>query len=68
MLISRYFEPDSLPDELEITIRLKKGDLRGAKVYLLDDTHDLEEVPVSADPDGNPRFRMKANTMVFLEK
>ena len=67
MLISRYFETDSLPDELEITVRLKKGDLRGAKVYLLDETHDLEEIPVSADPDGNPRFRMKANTVVFLE-
>ena len=68
MLISRYFETDSLPDELEITVRLKNGDLRGAKVYLLDETHDLEEIPVSADPDGNPRFRMKANTAIFLEK
>ena len=28
----------------------------------------LDEIPVLADPDGNPRFRMKANTVVFLEK
>ena len=67
VLICRYFEPDQLPDDLPVTFKLKKGDLRGAKLYLIDQDHDLEEIPYRTDPDGNLLFTMKANTIVYLE-
>jgi len=68
VLISRFFEQENLPDELPVTFRLKKGDLRGAKLYLIDESHDLAEIPYRTDPDGNLLFTMKANTIVYLEK
>ena len=68
VLISRFFEQENLPDELPITFRLKNDDLRGAKLYLIDESHDLAEIPYRTDPDGNLLFTMKANTIVYLEK
>ena len=67
ILFSRYFEQDDLPGELPITLKVKGIDLRGAKLYLVDETHDLEEIPYRMDKDGNLLFGMKANTVVYLE-
>ena len=67
VLLARYFEDDRLPGELPITFTLKNGDLRGVKLYLLDETHDLTEIPYRMDKAGNLRFGMKANTVMYLE-
>ena len=67
VLLSRYFEEDKLPGRLPVTISLKDGDLRGAKLYLLDETHDLTETSYRMDKAGNLLFDMKANTVVYLE-
>lgn len=67
VLLARYFENDQLPGELTVTFTLKGGDLRGAKLYLLDETHDLTEIPYRMDRAGNLLFSMKANTVVYLE-
>ena len=68
VMICRFFELDDLPDDLPITFKLKGSDLRGARLYLIDQEHDLEEVPYRTDPDGNLLFSLKANTVVYLEK
>ena len=68
VLISRYFEDDELPADLPVKLSLKKGSLCGAKLYLIDETHDLTEIPYRTDSDGNLLFDMKANTIVYLEK
>lgn len=67
VLISRYFEPDKLPDDLPVTFTLKNGDLRGVRVYLIDQDHDLTEIPYRMDSKGNLLFTMKANTVVYIE-
>ena len=67
VLISRFFEQENLPDDLPITFKMKNGDLRGVKLYLIDQEHDLAEIPYRTDPDGNLLFTMKANTIVYLE-
>ena len=67
VMLARFFEPDSLPADLPITFTLKKGDLRGARLYLLDETHDLTEVSYRMDKAGNLLFPMKANTVMYLE-
>ena len=67
LLISRYFEDDKLPADLPVKFSLKKGSLCGAKLYLIDETHDLVEIPYSMDSNGNLLFDMKANTIVYLE-
>ncbi|MBR4666295.1 MAG: hypothetical protein IKO93_20680, partial [Lentisphaeria bacterium] len=67
VLLARFFEDDRLPGELPITFTLKNGDLRGVKLYLLDETHDLTEIPYRMDKAGNLLFGMKANTVVYLE-
>ena len=41
ILIYRYFEPDLLPGDLEISVHLNGTGLDNAKVLLLDETHDL---------------------------
>jgi len=68
ILISRFFEPDDLPGGLEITLTLKNGDFRGAKLYLLDETHDLTDIPYRLDQNGNLLFTMKANSVVYVER
>ena len=68
ILISRFFEKDDLPQDLPVTLTLKNGDLRGTRLYLIDDTHDLTEIPYRMDKNGNLMFNMKANTIVYLEK
>ena len=68
ILISRYFEQDKLPDDLPVTFSLKNGDLRGAKLYLIDQDHDLSEIPYRTDSNGNLLFTMKANTVLYLER
>ena len=40
---------------------------RGVKLYLIDETHDLTEVPYRMDRNGNLLFSMQANTVVYLE-
>ena len=67
ILISRFFEPDELPGDLEITLALKNGKLRAARLYLLDETHDLTEIPYRTDKNGDLLFTMKANTVMYLE-
>jgi hypothetical protein len=67
ILISRYFEQDKLPDDLPVTFSLKNGDLRGAKLYLIDQDHDLSEIPYRTDSNGNLLFTMKANTVLYLD-
>ena len=67
ILISRYFEQDDLPKDLPVTFTLKNGDLRGVKLYLIDQDHDLAEIPYRMDADGNLLFDMKANTVMYLE-
>ena len=68
ILISRYFEEKELPADLPVTFTLKNGDLRGARLYLIDETHDLTEIPYRMDEKGNLLFSMKANTVMYLEK
>ena len=68
ILISRFFDNDDLPQDLPVTLTLKNGDLRGVRLYLIDDTHDLTEIPYRMDKKGNLLFEMKANTIVYLEK
>ena len=68
ILISRFFDNDDLPQDLPVTLTLKNGDLRGVRLYLIDDTHDLTEIPYRMDKKGNLLFEMKANTVVYLEK
>ena len=68
VLISRYFEEDKLPADLPVKLSSKKGSLCGAKLYLIDETHNLAEIPYRTDKDGNLFFDMKANTIVYLEK
>ena len=67
VLISRYLETEN-PADLTVTLSLKNGDLCGAKLYLIDETHDLAEIPYKTDQNGNLLFDMKANTIVYLEK
>lgn len=67
VLLARFFEEDRLPGELPVTFTLKNGDLRGVKLYLLDETHDLTEIPYRMDKAGNLLFDMKANTVMYLE-
>ena len=68
VLLCRYFEQEELPDDLPVTFTLKNRDLRGARLYLIDETHDLDEVQYRMDKDGNLLFSMKANSIVYLEK
>ena len=68
VLISRFFEDDKLPADLPVKFSLEKGNLCGAKLYLIDETHDLAEIPYRTDKDGNLLFDMKANTILYLEK
>ena len=68
VLICRYFDRENPPDELPVTFKLKDGDLRGAKLYLIDETHDLAEIPYETDPDGGLWFTMKADAIAYLEK
>ena len=67
VLLARYFEEDQLPGELPVTFKLKNGNLRGAKLFLLDETHDLTEISYRTDKAGNLLFGMKANTVMYLE-
>ena len=67
ILVSRFFEQDDLPGELPLTLKIKGFDLRGAKLYLIDETHDLAEIPYRMDKYGNLLFSMKANTVMYLE-
>ena len=67
VLLSRYLETEN-PADLTVTLSLKNGDLRDAKLYLIDETHDLAEIPYKMDQNGNLLFDMKANTIVYLEK
>ena len=67
ILICRYFEPDQLPGDLEISVHLKGISPDNAKVLLLDETHDLTEVPPEAKDSSIIRIRMKANTLVYIE-
>ena len=67
ILINRYFEPDDLPGELEITLKLAGIGESAVRFLLLDESHDLTEIPPPPASDGLLRFRMKANTLVYLE-
>ncbi len=67
ILFSRFFEQDDLPGDLPLTLKVKGIDLRGAKLYLIDETHDLAEIPYRMDKYGNLLFNMKANTVMYLE-
>jgi len=67
ILFSRFFEQDDLPGELPLTLKVKGFDLRGAKLYLIDQEHDLAEIPYRMDKYGNLLFSMKANTVMYLE-
>ena len=67
ILVSRFFEQDDLPGDLPLTLKVKGTDLRGAKLYLLDETHDLTDVAYRMNPNGEILFSMKANTVLYLE-
>ena len=67
ILINRYFEPDNLPDPLELSVNLTGKAMRDPIVYLLDENHDLEPVPCEVDPEGKLNLVMEANTMVYIE-
>ena len=41
---------------------------RRTGMNLIDEAHDLTEIPYRTDGDGNLHFTMKANTVVYLEK
>jgi hypothetical protein len=67
LLLCRYFEEDDLPADLPLTIDVGGRDLSGAKLFLLDEERNLEEVPVTLDAAGNMTLAMKANTVAYLE-
>ena len=67
ILVSRFFEQDDLPGELPLTLKVKGIDLRGAKLYLLDENHDLTDVAYRMNSNGEILFSMKANTVLYLE-
>ena len=68
IMIARFFEEDDLPGEVPLTLKVKGVDLRGAKLYLLDEKHDLADVPCRMTAEGEIRFSMAANTVLYLEK
>ena len=68
VMISRYFEEDALPGELTVTLALPEEPGRSTKLLLLDEEHDLAEIPFTRNAQGFPVFTMKANSVVFLEQ
>ncbi|MBQ6470609.1 MAG: hypothetical protein IJJ33_01375 [Victivallales bacterium] len=68
LLLSRFFEEQFTPDDLEVRIVCKDAPLDGARLFLLDDSNDLTEIPFDRTPEGEIVFRMGANTVAFLEK
>ena len=67
ILISRYFESDDLPGDLDFNVKLKGTDSRNAKVFLLDETHDLTEIPAQVQSGDSLRLTMKSNTVIYIE-
>jgi len=67
ILINRYFEPDDLPDVLELSVNLTGKAMRDPIVYLLDENHDLEPVPCEVNSEGKLNMVMKANTMAYIK-
>ena len=67
ILINRYFESENLPDALELSVNLSGKAMRNPIVYLLDDSHDLEQVPCQVDSEGKLNMVLKANTLVYIE-
>lgn len=64
IMISRFFEPDDLPGDVEITVKMPE--ISTVKVLILDDEHDLTEVPFKRI--GNDIvITQKANTLVYLD-
>ena len=68
VMISRYFEEDDLPGELPVTLAIPEKPGGSTKLLLLDEEHDLEELPFTRNEQGFPVFAMKANSVVFLEQ
>ncbi|MBQ9336265.1 MAG: hypothetical protein IJS14_03080 [Lentisphaeria bacterium] len=67
VMISRFFRPDDEVEDLPVTFTLENGDLRGVKLYLLDEENDLADIPYRMDKQGNLLFTMKKNTVVYIE-
>ena len=67
VMIARFFDRDELPGDLPVTFRLENGDLRGVKLYLLDGSNDLADVPYRMAKNGDLLFTLKANTVVCIE-
>lgn len=67
VMICRYFEQDDLPGDLTVSLGAKSADLQGAKLYLLDGSRDMEQIPYRMNGD-RITFSMPANSVAFLEK
>ena len=64
---SEGVQSDNLPDALELSVNLTGKTMRDPIVYLLDENHDLEQIPCAADSEGKLNLVMKADTMVYIE-
>jgi hypothetical protein len=67
ILISRYFADDELPETMPLTIKVNGVDLSDAKLFVVDEEHDFEEVSYQRNGDGTLSFNMEANTFIYLE-
>ncbi len=68
LLLTRYSEYDEqFAADREVSIAVKGASLWGAKAYLLDETHDLTEIPYRTGKDGTIKLTMKLNTAVYIE-
>ena len=68
VMVSRYFETDTLPGELPVTLAIPEQPDKSTKLYMLDNELDLEEIPFKRDNRGFPCFTMKPNSVAFLEQ
>ncbi len=69
LLLTRYNDNDGqFGRDREVSIAVKDASLWGAKAYLLDETHDLTEIPYRTGKDGTIKLTMKLNTAVYIER
>lgn len=68
IMLARYFEQDNLPKDLKITLKVPGVDLRGVKVYTIDENSDFTDSPYRITSDGDLVIYLKANSIVYIEK
>lgn len=67
MLLCRYFESDNLPDPVKVSLKINGISSAEIKIYVLDEKHDLGEIPYDTAEGGHIIFSMAPNTLVYVE-